>query len=321
MIKKRVSIPKPLQSSLLYKSAKTCCVCRVPRAPVEIHHIDENPSNNIEENLIVICKNCHDEAHTKHKLSKNLDVYNLKKFKSQWEEDVQKRSTRAMLSTSNLDQAVWTFINHQRIPQIMSSLNVNFDENKLMSLESENIVDEDGLPKFKLSKAKPKDKSSLITIYDRFNWDESTRLHYFYADAVNRIISAVNPIELMAIWSKTDIKNILKPGSICFCMRGFYFKNFEIINNEVDKLVYATSKGIEIRFYANTRHMFGSSALYCNFTGHRFAAVLLLIKNILYEEKLMVIEATTLAMGTGFVQDSYHTPYILSNVRDKKKPS
>jgi hypothetical protein len=59
MKKPRVKIPRNLENKLYYQAARTCCVCRIPNFPVQIHHIDQDPSNNSEDNLVVICRLCH----------------------------------------------------------------------------------------------------------------------------------------------------------------------------------------------------------------------------------------------------------------------
>ena len=51
--KQRVEIPERVAAQVLFLSDRTCCVCRVPRKPVQIDHLDEDPSNCVEENLVV----------------------------------------------------------------------------------------------------------------------------------------------------------------------------------------------------------------------------------------------------------------------------
>lgn len=302
--KSRKRIPPELEYQVLYKSARTCCVCRVRGNPVEIHHIDQNPSNNVETNLVAICKNCHSEAHTTRALSKNLTPQVIFDFKNRWEEEVVRESARSMLPSSNLSQAVWTYINHQRLPPVMKSLGVKFDKSQLQMLRSSGTVDASGFPIFKRG-AKG---VGLTTIYDRIEWDEAMRFHYMYAAAVDEIILKSNPIELGAIWTKKEIKALVHPGAMCFCLRGFRFKRGQEIDGEEDRLVYARASGIEVRMMANTRHMYGSSALYTHFSGNSFTAILFFVKNVSTQEKILVIDATPLAMGVGFVPSEYHTP-------------
>jgi hypothetical protein len=307
MTKIRVKIPSEIEKKIIYNSARTCNVCKNPKKGIQIHHVDQNPSNNITANLIVLCQDCHEEAHTKHDMSKNLTPEKLEYFKKQWEEEIANRSSLAMLPSHNIDQAVWTFINHQRIGKILEVHGIQFRDDLKQLLESNGVIDKFGIPIFNAIK---RDKTH-ITIYDYFSWDDSMRLHKMYCDAVDDLILTVRPLELGAIWSKREIISLVKPGSYIFAIRGYYFKTGEIINNEEDRIVYARSKNIELRWYANTRHMYGSSALYTSFSGHRFAASFLIVKSISKEENVLVLHCTPLAMGVGFIQDTYNSPHKL----------
>jgi len=65
----RKSIPANLKDKLLVEANHACTICG--RSPVQIHHIDSNPTKNAEDNLIVLCLNHHDEAE-RGKASKGL---------------------------------------------------------------------------------------------------------------------------------------------------------------------------------------------------------------------------------------------------------
>jgi hypothetical protein len=303
----RSGIHREIEHIILYKSARTCCVCRGQGKPLHIHHIDGDPSNNSLENLAFLCTLCHDEAHTIHKLSKNLTAKRLKDFKQSWEQEVAQRATNAMLPASNLDQAIWTFVNHQRLPALMKSHGIKFRSELLRYLVNQKVVDKNGIP---FTSGTP-EGNQLITIYDYFDFGDRHRLHFMYTEAVDSLIEAVQPIELGSIWSKREIQDIIRPGSYCFCMRGFYFKPIEQANKEEVREVYARANGIEVRCIANTRHMFGSSALYDAFTGHRFAAVFMLVRHISREGRKLKIHATPIAMGMGFVPYAYKTVHQL----------
>ncbi|MGL1889007.1 MAG: HNH endonuclease, partial [Reichenbachiella sp.] len=307
MAKQRIKIPSATEKKILYDSARTCNVCKIIRKGIQIHHIDQDPSNNKSENLMVLCQDCHDEAHTKHFMSKNLTAEKLTYFKKEWEKEIAERSAAAMLPNNNLDQAIWTFINHQKIGRILNSHGVKFNQTLKSQLESTDVIDSFGIPILK----KVQEKKTHQTIYDYFEWDESLRLHTMYMDAIDDLIMKVKPLELGAIWSKTEIKAMVKPGSYLFSLRGYYFKTGEITENEEDRIVYARSKNVELRWYANTRHMYGSSALYDSFSGHRFAAALLLVKSLSTEGNLLVIHCTPLAMGAGFIDETYKSPHTL----------
>lgn len=310
MVKTRIPIPLALANIVLYKSAKTCCVCRRPGIPVQLHHCDDDPSNNDEANIIPLCKICHDDAHTKRALSQNLTTNRQMDFKAKWEIEVANRSSTAMLPASmsnSIQAAMWTFVNHQKLPDILKHYNLVFDKQLLSYLKSRKVVDPFGIPIFQ----KHPKSDGLITIYDYFEWDDSRRLHSLYTAAIDGIITASNPIELGAIWTKKEIRSIVKPGTICFCIRGFRFNPLQRNAAVEDRKVYATAKNIEIRLLANTRHMYGSSALCYSFSGSRTAAILFIAKEIINEGNKLVITGTPLAMGAGFILSEYKTPYNL----------
>lgn len=89
---KRPPIPDEIVNSLLYKSRKTCCVCREREKAIIIHHIVEwnKSKSHSEDNLVVLCLVHHDEAHSKKELSLNLTPNRIRAAKEKWELEVQK---------------------------------------------------------------------------------------------------------------------------------------------------------------------------------------------------------------------------------------
>jgi len=56
-MKKRISIPKAVSEAVLKEYHHRCAVCG--RHEPQLHHIDQNPSNNDSANLLPLCPNCH----------------------------------------------------------------------------------------------------------------------------------------------------------------------------------------------------------------------------------------------------------------------
>ena len=52
------------------KNKSICAFCgySITKRALHIHHIDGNHNNNEEKNLVVVCANCHAEAHEKQKM-------------------------------------------------------------------------------------------------------------------------------------------------------------------------------------------------------------------------------------------------------------
>jgi hypothetical protein len=55
--KKRIDPPRAVRDALLTEFNHRCAVCGKERP--QVHHIDEDPSNNDPMNLIPLCPNCH----------------------------------------------------------------------------------------------------------------------------------------------------------------------------------------------------------------------------------------------------------------------
>lgn len=57
MAKPRKSIPRAIKDEVLKEFNHRCAVCGTDRP--QLHHIDEDPSNNDPLNIIPLCPNCH----------------------------------------------------------------------------------------------------------------------------------------------------------------------------------------------------------------------------------------------------------------------
>lgn len=81
--KNRATIPTDVAAQALFLSDRTCCVCRRPKR-VQIHHIDEDPSNNALENLAVLCFDCHTETQIRGGFDRKLDAAQIVLYRDQW---------------------------------------------------------------------------------------------------------------------------------------------------------------------------------------------------------------------------------------------
>jgi hypothetical protein len=82
--KKRVKIPQGISDSIMFESDRTCCICQKSGLAVHTHHIDENPTNNSLENLVVLCLEDHAQVSTKQTMGKGISHSLLKKYKVEW---------------------------------------------------------------------------------------------------------------------------------------------------------------------------------------------------------------------------------------------
>ncbi|MBI6780070.1 HNH endonuclease signature motif containing protein [Pseudomonas syringae] len=82
--KKRIPIPTDLAAQVLFLSDRTCCVCRTKGKPVQIHHIDEDPSNNLASNLSTLCFDCHRETQIRGGFDRKLDADQVILYRNDW---------------------------------------------------------------------------------------------------------------------------------------------------------------------------------------------------------------------------------------------
>jgi hypothetical protein len=89
--KQRVEITPVVAANVLFLSDRICCVCRIPRRPIQIHHIDDDPSNSAEENLAILCLECHRDTQIRGGFDRKLDCHQLRLYRADWHEAVRRR--------------------------------------------------------------------------------------------------------------------------------------------------------------------------------------------------------------------------------------
>ena len=91
MAKIRTPIPNDVAADVMFASDRTCCVCRERGKAMQIHHIDENPSNNKFENLSALCLECHNDTQLKGGFGRKLNSDLVIKYRDEWLQRVQSR--------------------------------------------------------------------------------------------------------------------------------------------------------------------------------------------------------------------------------------
>ncbi len=93
MVNKKIRkpIPKEISALVLFLSDRTCCICRINGKPVQIHHIDSAPSNNQQENLAVLCFDCHHKTQIEGGFGKKLDAAQVKLYRDNWLRIIEKK--------------------------------------------------------------------------------------------------------------------------------------------------------------------------------------------------------------------------------------
>jgi hypothetical protein len=82
--KDRQQIPAVIAARVLFQSDRTCCVCRTRGKPVQIHHVDDDPSNSSIENLAVLCLDCHTTTQIIGGFHRKLDAEQIILYREDW---------------------------------------------------------------------------------------------------------------------------------------------------------------------------------------------------------------------------------------------
>ena len=103
--KERIEIPKEVAAKVLFMANRTCCVCRQEGKPVQIHHVDDNPANNVTGNLAVLCFDCHRETQIQGGFDRKLDAEQVALFRDDWYALVSQRRAAHTQQSSDIAQA------------------------------------------------------------------------------------------------------------------------------------------------------------------------------------------------------------------------
>lgn len=101
MAKPRTRISTATAAAVLFAADRTCCVCRKPGKSVQIHHLDEDPTNHEPDNLAVLCRDCHEDTQVKGGFSRRLDADQVRLYR-----DSSNQAVAARRSTSTDEDRV-----------------------------------------------------------------------------------------------------------------------------------------------------------------------------------------------------------------------
>ncbi len=63
---------------------RTCCVCHQRELAVQIHHIDEDPTNHTVSNLAVLCLEHHEQTQVRGGFAKKLKAADVVRSRDDW---------------------------------------------------------------------------------------------------------------------------------------------------------------------------------------------------------------------------------------------
>ena len=95
MTKPRTPVPDDISAEVMFQHDRTCCVCRDPGLQVQIHHIDEDPTNHAIDNLAVLCLEHHEQTQTRGGFARKLRAADVIPYRDDWVRRVRDRRDKA----------------------------------------------------------------------------------------------------------------------------------------------------------------------------------------------------------------------------------
>lgn len=296
----RPPIPEETVIKLLFESKRTCCICRDSSKPIIIHHIEDwsNSKDHSEENLVVLCLEHHDLAHTKKELSLNLKKNEIRKFKEKWLKKVALEDSKTILGLINDRSARWDYFNVQRIFELVLDLDLEYESIKTYTnLKSKKIVNTLGLleaPEYWLVHQQPKNFFS--------HGSQAVLINYYIKSLLEKFIAITPIVDITNKLSKSEIKSLVKPGIFISAQLGFYFKTYKEGNSVKDeiRIAYYKGNGIRVEFLFESWYCTSHSAKFDHLCSHKVITPIILVKTVKEEEGFLTINGSCLAIGSWF---------------------
>jgi hypothetical protein len=295
----RPPIPPETMAKLLYESRWTCCICRDRTKSIIVHHLEEwhDSRDHSEANLVVLCLQHHDEAHTKRALSLNLTIDRIRELKRLWLDEVKLADTRTIKGLGASNPSRWFYFNHARVFSLFLSRKMLVENNQVTARAMMlGLIDDTGT--FAIS---ADDKLHL------YNFDYGFMLYQYVANMFDRLLDDTVLLDLTDKFNRTDIHALLKPGMIVSLQAAFYF------NRGIDGLrgpgqtrrAYYRRDGILFEFEFDAYESTSTSAYAVHLSGHKVALPIGQVTSMVDEDGKLTITISCLAIGCFFDEHPY----------------
>lgn len=296
----RPPIPIDVVSKLLHESRRTCCVCRNPNKPIVIHHLKEwhLSKDHSENNLVVLCIEHHDQAHTNKKLSLSLTRVQLENHKKMWLQQVKKNDAAAVLGIMQVEGSRWDYINIQRLFEIARLLKI-VPKNSMYfeNVKELGMVNTHGLLKESdkwLVKFKPK-----FWLYD---CGDGSTLYFYISDILEKVLNKLMITDITEQWKSSSLRTVIQPNMFISLRGAFYFKALASTDTGRNqrRLGYRQKSKIRLLFEFDAWETTSSSSKNCHLRGHASSLCIALVKSITKEKDWLIINSSCLCLGSGF---------------------
>jgi hypothetical protein len=306
--KKRPPIPSDVLFRVLHESRRTCAVCRDGRSVI-VHHIQPwaMSQSHDEKNLVVLCTSCHDKAHTRHDLSKNLTAEEISEHKRLWLDHVRKRDIdRIFCPTFLAGGGFFDYFNYTRLDSlfrnrdIAADCSVHFAPLRSLGLVSTNgelCIGSDTLKGWRVQHVMP----------PQHEW-----LQRYYSDRLKRLLQETRWVDLGANWKKKPLA-LLCESEMLYVDSGAYFFRCPPLKRGLQgpgqpRLAYRKARGIRLEGLIDAYDAQSTSAYYLHLRGCHRTTSIGVIRGTRREAGSLVLDATYLAFGMGIAGSRSHPP-------------
>ncbi|OIQ91491.1 hypothetical protein GALL_266280 [mine drainage metagenome] len=204
----RPEIPFENLIQVLLASRFACCVCHDSSKAIIVHHIKAwaESRNHHPENLAALCADDHVKAHSVSQLTRNLDERTLSEFKRNWESEVRRTNTEAVLEASRLDADAWWYFNHVRLFELAADLGLRLTalDNYPYAL-STGLVQKDGLLKPRSDK-----------LHYMYSGGDGMLLYAYVREVMNTVLSKLTIFNISDSLDKSRLAPTVKSGDVIY---------------------------------------------------------------------------------------------------------
>jgi tetratricopeptide (TPR) repeat protein len=120
--KRRAPVSEEIKAQILFQNDHCCCMChRGPKdgVRIQIHHINEDTSENRPENLAVLCRDCHDMLRDRPWMGQIPIQEEIRQYKAAWEKAVAEKRRHQEFPPVTIKEKITEFDAEGRTKQLI----------------------------------------------------------------------------------------------------------------------------------------------------------------------------------------------------------
>lgn len=287
----RPEIPFKTLAQILVANRMTCCVCKKPERGVIVHHLIEwsESHDHSEPNLAVLCLIDHDRAHSRLAHTRNLTPSLIKKFKKDWQAQVQIFSSRAILNASAKQFECWWYFNRTRLLGMAEDISVDLKQlSRYRTAHFNGWIDSDGL----LLRKNQRSHYSL-------EGGDGGSLYAYLKEVLDETLSSVSVFNISDDLDRGLLNAVLRPGQLIFLQGLFRFalKDDKLQGPGQTVKMYRESNGVRVSAVIDRWEATSNSAWSSYLKGIQEAAAVLRVMSIDQSGGKFVVQASAIAIG------------------------